>query len=948
MADGIDFTGGAGNFGFGGGLNNLMFMDPAMSAAMRRQLYGQQLMSMGSETTPVRSGWQAFARAVQGTLGGYEMRSGMDAMSAAQQRMQQEAMAQAQQDADLIRQGMQGGAQPPAQYTPQPQSQPPAGGGASAAPTAITPFVGSNLPQGVTPEEDQRVRTIIGEAANQPQAGQAAVNAVISNRMRAGNESAEQTIFRRNAFEPWNNPTTRAGLQAIDPTSPQYQGILNNVVRPMAAGSMQDPTGGATYFVNPVLQSQLGRQQPSWATGNRTTIGAHDFYYGPYSGAGGATASSGGTQGPLIIGDSIASKPGLGGTGVVSAQPSAIRAQIATDARNGAYQGRDVVLSSGASNAPGDMTNIEAQLAALKQGGAGNVSLMGVGPGIESTNPGTNAALEALAKKYGATFTPLPADQMSPDGKHPTAQGYAALRDQLGLGQSYQTASSAAQGPPGGPPSTAQPGSVPGVPGTQFSGGQGFQMAQALLQRAQAEEMSLNPMTRMHGQQLRQQAMTFMQMGAWGDPQAVPGAPGQYYIRNQLNGETKFLGSPQTLTKDAAGNLVNAAGQVVDANRGWTKIKDVPNGEIWQDPTGKPSMLTLPGLERPDAQIQNTMNTLGAKWQQDPNSLTPQEKLQLANAISTRYPTKTEIDPKTGISRTYQPTAQPSGLPSVEQLFSGQPTAPGAGPAAPSAAAATGGVTTAAPPAGQPTPLGVEAATNIGAKQIGTDIDMADKFREQATQGDQTLGLTQQIRGLLASGKVPTGAAFEVQKAIGQIMAAGGYSPATIERATQGMNPSDAEYLQKLLVQFSTQATRAMGAREPGSVLQMFMKNYPNPTSRPETIDEFTRGMDMQVLYDKQRAALMQGWIDQNRGNPSAYKSLNSPEFNTWVKAQGLDPRIYSSAALAAAGQPHKVWANGLGSNQEVDAAKALARQTYPSVRILPPESLQQQQQGAF
>ena len=59
------------------------------------------------------------------------------------------------------------------------------------------------------------------------------------------------------------------------------------------AGQAPDPTGGATHFLNPALVTSRGDAIPGWASGNRTTIGQHDFYYAPYSrGGGGATAAT--------------------------------------------------------------------------------------------------------------------------------------------------------------------------------------------------------------------------------------------------------------------------------------------------------------------------------------------------------------------------------------------------------------------------------------------------------------------------------------------------------------------------------------------------------------------------------------------------------------------------------------------------------------------------------
>ena len=185
---------------------------------------------------------------------------------------------------------------------------PPAGSG--------TPFTPKSLPAGVTLNEDAMVRTVAGEAGAEPLVGQRAVASVIMNRANSSGASPRDVVFAPNQFEPWNGGSARARLEAMDPSSPQYQAILNNVVRPVMAGRVADPTGGATHFYAPAAQAQLGREPPAWATGVPTVIGGHNFYkvgYGPGSAphadigngpaafpvSGGAPESPGGPQGPV-------------------------------------------------------------------------------------------------------------------------------------------------------------------------------------------------------------------------------------------------------------------------------------------------------------------------------------------------------------------------------------------------------------------------------------------------------------------------------------------------------------------------------------------------------------------------------------------------------------------------------------------------------------------------
>lgn len=152
-----------------------------------------------------------------------------------------------------------------------------------------TPFTPPALPPGISLTEDAMVRTVAGEAAGEPLTGQRAVAAVIKNRAESSGADPRDVVFAPNQFEPWNGGAARQRLESMDPTSPQYQKILTDVVRPIMSGEVDDPTGGATHFYAPKAQAQLGRSAPSWATGTPTVIGNHNFYkvgYGPGSAAG--------------------------------------------------------------------------------------------------------------------------------------------------------------------------------------------------------------------------------------------------------------------------------------------------------------------------------------------------------------------------------------------------------------------------------------------------------------------------------------------------------------------------------------------------------------------------------------------------------------------------------------------------------------------------------------
>lgn len=126
-------------------------------------------------------------------------------------------------------------------------------------------------------ERDLAIRTIIGEAQGEPPVGQQAVASVILNRLKEGTygDDVSSVVLAPNQFEAWTNPRK---LFSYAPDSPEYQ-TASQALDEAEAGS--DPTGGADHFLNPELQTQLGRQQPGWATpGGGQRIGNHVFYGG--------------------------------------------------------------------------------------------------------------------------------------------------------------------------------------------------------------------------------------------------------------------------------------------------------------------------------------------------------------------------------------------------------------------------------------------------------------------------------------------------------------------------------------------------------------------------------------------------------------------------------------------------------------------------------------------
>jgi len=279
----------------------LELANPQLASILRQRRFAEQLMQSGVDASPIQHPLQGLSRLAQALMGGYEARfadSKMDEIGKDQEKRRQEYMGGMSEPTQPPLSGM------PAMVAGQPIAPP--------APVAnLRPFVAANLPNGIDPATDQIVRTVHGEAAGEPPEGQRAVASVIQNRMKQSGEDAASVIFKPNQFEPWNNPTTRAKLEKLDPNSPEYQRILANIA-PVLGGVAPDPTNGATHFYSPTAHAALGRETPSWATGQAQDIGRHRFYnigYQPGSRAPGAPPSATGPQ--TMIGATSTVTPGV-------------------------------------------------------------------------------------------------------------------------------------------------------------------------------------------------------------------------------------------------------------------------------------------------------------------------------------------------------------------------------------------------------------------------------------------------------------------------------------------------------------------------------------------------------------------------------------------------------------------------------------------------------------
>ena len=216
---------------------------------------------------------------------------------------------------------------------------------------------------------------------------------------------------------------------------------------------------------------------------------------------------------------------------------------------------------------------------------------------------------------------------------------------------------------------------------------------------------------------------------------------------------------------------------------------------------------------------------------------------------------------------------------------------------------------------------GPEAAQAITESQAKSDADEISKQQAMIQSGHNILGTTATIRANLPN--VATGAGADQRLLGSQIGAALGVSPQNIQ-AWLGTNPVNGELLQKKLFELSTGAVRGMGAREPGSVLAMFQKNYPNLSSRDMTIDAMTRLIDTDQTNKEDEINGRQQYLNQQIQNVA-----QGQPYNGLGGYQQPDPRIYQAAALATAKLPYTTWSQGLSTQQQTQAL-TIAKRLWP------------------
>lgn len=139
-------------------------------------------------------------------------------------------------------------------------------------------------------ERDLMIRTVMGEANGEPFIGKAGVAHTVLNRVNAGGygQGVEGVLMRKAQFEPWMR--RRNELLGYTPQSKGWDSAAQ-VVDAVAAGTLPDPTRGATHFANVATVKQ--RNDPAGRDGgwinsasNKVQLGRHTFMNADGRGAG--------------------------------------------------------------------------------------------------------------------------------------------------------------------------------------------------------------------------------------------------------------------------------------------------------------------------------------------------------------------------------------------------------------------------------------------------------------------------------------------------------------------------------------------------------------------------------------------------------------------------------------------------------------------------------------
>jgi spore germination cell wall hydrolase CwlJ-like protein len=245
---------------------------PKAQGLMRRSAYlDRALAQMQEQGAPIRSPWELAAKLAATAILSRASNKAQDATTKAVYDNRNERLARLM--ANLPEAPVSPPPPTPLMQAPPPPQQ------SVAAPVAPAPQPQPAPEPAATAEytpqdRDAMIRMLATEAGGEDPTGIAAAGHVALNRLRSGYggaKSLRDVVMAPNQFE---------GMSRANQVSPQDYERVAQIADGILSGQVPDPTGGAVNFLNPDLQTQLGRQIPAWAQGQGQRIGRHVFFGG--------------------------------------------------------------------------------------------------------------------------------------------------------------------------------------------------------------------------------------------------------------------------------------------------------------------------------------------------------------------------------------------------------------------------------------------------------------------------------------------------------------------------------------------------------------------------------------------------------------------------------------------------------------------------------------------
>lgn len=190
-----------------------------------------------------------------------------------------------------------------------------------------------------------------------------------------------------------------------------------------------------------------------------------------------------------------------------------------------------------------------------------------------------------------------------------------------------------------------------------------------------------------------------------------------------------------------------------------------------------------------------------------------------------------------------------------------------------------------------------------------TDADALKQLENidtQATAARENVANAQAITDLMPRVKMGWGA-NEVQEGA-RILSSLGVSNDAIKQFLN-TDPSAGDSLNKLFLKFSADAVRTLGAREPGSVINLFARAYPNLETSPHAAELMTNALRMQQQWKVDMSSAANQWLRDQRQNvgPNGEGYQGMIGFQQ-AFAKDHDPQLYWQAAEAMSGEGDIAW----------------------------------------